>query len=423
MTQFNKSSLTKVNGVSYLIPFILVTSLFFLWGFAHSLLDVLNKHFQEILHISRAQSGLVQFSLYGGYFLMGLPAGLFMKRFGYKKGIILGLLLYAAGAFFFYPATHIQTFWSFLLGLLIIACGLTFLETAANPYVTVLGPHQRAAQRLNFSQSFNGVGWMLGPMVGGLLIFSSGPTAPENQFASLAIPYVGIGIVVLLVAALFWRTHLPEVKEHSHYDGEVTGFATKPLYKYPHFVFAVVAQFIYVAVQTGINSFFINFVTETPLSTGAISNQQASIILSLGGMGLFMAGRFIGSALLTWFKPNRLLALFSGINVLLLALVVAGLGWTSIIALCGSYFFMSLMFPTIFALGIRDLGDHTKKASSFLIMAVAGGAVCPMFMGHIADIYSMSIGFVIPLLGFGAIGMYGLWGYKYKVPKQAVVNV
>lgn len=404
----NRSLVRMNDGTNYLVPFVLVTSLFLLWGFAHSLLDVLNKHFQEILHVSRAQSGLVQFSLYGGYFVMAIPAGLFMKRFGYKRGIILGLLLYAAGAFFFYPATHIQTFWSFLLGLFIIACGLTCLETAANPYVTVLGPPQRAAQRLNFSQSFNGVGWMLGPLVGGMLIFSNNGNN-ENQFSSMAIPYVAVGIVVLLVALLFWRTHLPEVKEHSHAEATGNPITDLPLYKYRHFVLAVVAQFFYVASQTGINSFFINFVTETMPS---ISNQTAAVILSLGGMGLFMAGRFIGSALLSWFKPNHLLLLFATINILLLAVVIAGAGWASIIALCGCYFFMSLMFPTIFALGIRDLGSKTKKASSFLIMAVAGGAVCPMIMGYIADISSMAIGFLVPLAGFAVVAAYGLWGYR-----------
>src|ERR1035437_2113940 len=203
--------LKSTDGTNYLVPFILVTSLFFLWGFAHSLLDVLNKHFQDILHVSKAQSGLVQAAVYGGYFLMAIPAGLFMKRFGYKKGIIFGLLLYATGAFLFLPAIQIGAFWAFLVALFIIALGLTCLETAANPYSTVLGPKDSAEQRLNLSQSFNGLGWILGPLVGSIIIF--GGASSGNVFASLAIPYVGIGIVVLLIAALFFKTKLPEINE------------------------------------------------------------------------------------------------------------------------------------------------------------------------------------------------------------------
>jgi MFS transporter, FHS family, L-fucose permease len=435
------------NGNSYLFPFILITSLFFLWGFAHSLLDILNKHFQEILGVSKAQSGLVQAAVYGGYFFMAIPAGMFMKRFGYKKGIIFGLLLYAFGAFLFYPAVYIQTFPPFLLALFIIALGLTCLETAANPYSSVLGPPERAEQRLTFSQSFNGLGWVFGPMVGSLVIFAT--AGDGNKFTSLSIPYVGVGIVVLLIAALFWRTRLPEINEaiteHAEYtEKEETNFmqAYKSLLHYRHFVLAVIAQFFYVAAQTGINSFFINYVTEIfqTVSEGkilgdgiinkvigwvaaanpdiksqqAIFNTTAGILLSLAGMGLFMAGRFLGSLFMSWFKPRNLLTVYALICVLLMAIVISGVGAVAIIALCLTYFFMSIMFPAIFALGLKNMGNHTKRASSFLVMAIVGGAICPYFMGMIADHYTMRLGFVLPLFCFAFIVYYGIRGSVVK---------
>ena len=444
-TTTTKSSLVSINGISYLLPFILVTSLFFLWGFAHSLLDVLNKHFQDILHVSKAQSGLVQAAVYGGYFIMAIPAGLFMKRFGYKKGIIFGLLLYATGAFLFLPAIEIGAFWAFLTALFIIALGLTCLETAANPYATVLGPKRLAAQRLNLSQSFNGLGWILGPLVGSILIFGGSGTG--NVFASLAIPYVGIGIVVLLIAVLFYKTKLPEINEaqteHVEYTeaeeaNNIIGF--KSLFHYRHFMYAVVAQFFYVAAQTGINSFFVNYVTDifnslsksNVIGSGIINsiidmvstanpsitdkvqlfNTTAGIILALGAMGLFMTGRFIGSILMTWFKPNKLLLIYALCCIILTAIVVTGAGFIAIVALCLIYFFMSIMFPTIFALGLKDLGSHTKRASSFLVMAIVGGAVFPALMGYIADISSMKTGFLVPLFCFVVVFFFGLYGYK-----------
>jgi len=433
------------DGRSYLAPFILVTSLFFLWGFAHSLLDVLNKHFQDILHVSKAQSGLVQAAVYGGYFLMAIPAGMLMKKYGYKKGIIFGLLLYAFGAFLFYPAVHIQQFWAFLLALFIIALGLTCLETAANPYSTVLGPKESSAQRLNLSQSFNGLGWILGPLVGSLVLFgTSDPSA--DQFASLAIPYIGIGIVVLLIALLFVKTKLPEINEAQVEHVEFTqaeevnaAIAYKSLFHYRHFLWAVVAQFFYVAAQTGVNSFFINYVFDifksmesgqvighgfltsilNMVGSGKPLNDDlykttAGIVLAFGGMGLFTIGRFVGSAMMGYFKPNRLLLFYALACMILTGIVISGAGAVAVIALCLIYFFMSIMFPTIFALGLRDLGSHTKRASSFLVMAIVGGAIFPAFMGYIADISTMSIGFTVPLICFAFVFYFGLRGYKTK---------
>ena len=408
MEKKSVSLIKSEDGTSYLIPFILVTSLFFLWGFAHSLLDVLNKHFQDILGITKAASGWIQAALYGGYFLMGIPAGLFMKKFGYRKGIIFGLLLYAFGAFLFFPATYVQTFQFTLLCLFVIACGLTFLETAANPYTTVLGPKHSAAQRINLSQSFNGLGWMIGPTVGGLLILGN-TSGGENKFSSMALPYMVIGSFVLLVAMLFIFTRLPEINEEKGEHHEV-GEIVKPFWKHRHFRFAVMAQFFYVAAQTGINSFFINYVTET---MPAITPEKAAYMLSVGFF-FFWFGRVSGSIVMKWIKPNRIIAAYALINVIAMATVIANLGWISIIALFVTYFCMSVMFPTIFALGIKGLGTQTKQASSYLVMAIVGGAICPVFMGYIADVSGMQVGFIVPLICFIIIFFFGSYGYKTK---------
>ena len=416
-----KNDRQKLVTQGYLIPFILVTSLFFLWGFAHGCLDVLNKHFQELLSMSKAKSALVQFVFYGGYFLMAVPAGLLMHRFGYKKGIIFGLSLFCAGAFLMLPATFIQTFGSFLACLFIIACGLTCLETAANPYTTVLGPSVSAERRINFSQSFNGLGWIAGPLIGGLLIFSG--NSGENKFSSIALPYMLIGTLVFFVAILFWRVTLPEVKEEFHTSGNNASdndVTWKNLFRHKHFILAVIAQFFYVAAQTGVNSFFINYVTE---EMPAISNQAASRILAFGGMGLFWLGRFTGSTLfMRLAKPNRLLATYALMNVITMSLVVAGLGWISVVALFTTYFFMSIMFPTIFALGIKDLGPLTKKGSSLLVMSIVGGALIPVLMGRIADVSTMAIGFIVPLCCFAFIFYFGLDGYKVRIADKQIIN-
>jgi FHS family L-fucose permease-like MFS transporter len=440
-----KSLIANPRGGSYLVPFVLVTSLFFLWGFAHSILDVLNKHFQEILGVSKAQSGLVQAAVYGGYFIMALPAGMFMKRFGYRKGILLGLFLYAGGAFLFYPAIHIQQFWAFLAALFIIALGLTCLETAANPYSTVLGPPERAAQRLNLSQSFNGLGWVIGPIIGSLILFAT--TSGDNKFATLAIPYIGIGIVVLLVAILFIITKLPDIDEAAMQsagisdEGEADRTSKKSLLHYPVFVFAVAAQFFYVAAQTGINSFFINYVTDIYHASEAhvvpgmpalhrltewvgsmnpgisehqkLVNTTAGLMLSFS-FGLFMLGRFLGSLFLTWVKPARLLAIYALSCIVLTGLVISGAGIYGIIALSLIYLFMSIMFPTIFAMGLKGLGSHTKRASSFIVMAIVGGAVFTPLMGLIADHSSMKTGFLVPLVCFGVV-----LGFALSVGRRA----
>ena len=392
--QRKRSLVAAPGGGSYWLPFVLITSLFLLWGFAHGLLDVLNKHFQGVFTMSKAESGLVQFSTYIAYFLMALPAGAFMRRYGYRRGIILGLSLFAAGAFGFIPAAFLHASTPFLLALFVIACGLCILETAANPYVTVLGPSEGAAQRLNLSQSFNGLGWILGPFVGGLLIFG----APEGDALALAKPYILVGSVVLVVALLFCFTRLPEVKSEA--EEETAALAPErgvSLWRQGQFVRSVVAQVCYCAAQTGIFSFFINYVTEVDPS---ISNLQASRILAFGGMALFMMGRLTGSVTMRWLAPRRLLATYALLSALCMGLVITSWGLLSLYALYLSFFFMSIMFPTIFALGLEGVGaDNTKKASSFIVMGVAGGAFSPMLMGYIGET-TMAVGFVVPLCAF-----------------------
>ncbi len=392
--QKKQSLVAAPGGKSYLVPFILITSLFLLWGFAHGLLDVLNKHFQGVFTMTKAESGLVQFSTYIAYFLMALPAGAFMKRYGYRKGIIMGLLLFAIGAFGFIPAAFLHSATPFLIALFVIACGLCILETAANPYSTILGPPASAAQRLNLSQSFNGLGWILGPLVGGLLIFG----ASEGDSMALTKPYILVGGIVLFVALLFFFTKLPEIKPEE--EEEVTAIVEeKPaasLWKRRQFVRSVVAQFCYCAAQTGIFGFFINYVTE--MDPG-ISNLRASRILAFGGMALFMIGRLSGSFTMKWLAPGRLLTWYSLLSAVCMALVVASVGTLSLYALYLSFFFMSIMFPTIFALGLEGMGVYTKKASSYIVMGVAGGAFSPMLMGYIGE-ENMALGFIVPLIAF-----------------------
>src|SRR5665647_383836 len=371
----------KLTTKENLLPFILITALFFLWGMAHGMLDVLNKHFQVVLGISKAKSGLIQFSVYMAYFLMALPAGIFMKRFGYKKGIIMGLLLFATGAYIIVPASIIQSewsFWIFLTGLFILGCGLATLETAANPYTTKLGPKDSAARRINFSQSFNGLAWVIGPLIG-LYIYGNQSMVEGEKLASLILPMAIIGLVVLAVAFIFMRLPLPEISEEESGHpvpmgaDEENEFPDKPLIKQGHFVKGVVAQFCYVAAQTGIFSYLINFVTDES-QYPRFDVKNGPYFLSIG-FALFMIGRMSGSYMMGFLKPSRILALYSGLCILLLPIVSLNFGWISLVSLYAIFFFMSIMFPTIFALGIRDLGPQTKKASSFIVMAIVGGCL------------------------------------------------
>ena len=391
---------------NYLLPLILVTSLFFLWGMAYGLLDVLNKHFQETLNITTTRSTLLQAAYFGAYFLIALPAGIFINKYGYKRGIILGLLLYATGAFLFFPAAQNANFNFFLIALFILASGLACLETAANPYITVLGKPESSAFRLNLAQCFNGVGSFIGPVIGANLFFGQ---ENSDNLDSVKMVYLIIGGVVVLIAALFMRTPLPEIKESKLVSAEILD--QKPLFSHSNFTGAIVAQFFYVAAQVGIAALFINYCTAPGNN---IDNAKAAYLLGVA-MVLFTVGRFVGTGLMKFISPNKLLTLFALINIGLSAVVVLGFGTISIYALMTIFFFESIMFPTIFALGIKDLGHHTKKASSFIIMAIVGGALVPVVMGFLTDHYSIHIAYLVPLVCFIVVTWYGWTGYKVKI--------
>ena len=557
------------DGKNYLFTFVLVSSLFLLWGVCNGMIDVLNKHFQDSLNVTKAQSALVQFANYMGYFFMAIPSGLLARRFGYKGAIIIGLALVATGAFWFIPATHIGTYWAFLLGLFILATGLTCLETVANPYTTVLGPADSSAVRINLAQSGNGVGWMIGPVLGGFFVLSATGEANTSN-AELYKPYLIVGVVVSLLTLIFVFAKVPDLhaEEECKVEGVPGRASVKPMFKRSHFVMAVAAQFFYVAAQTGVFSYFVNYIaadtpvlgqraaallpgkmiypaamfsandikdvsafaaklqndpdaktrpvseflwsqfsagtagllTNAPASTAAtesdrkdllkkqttgiakdlnrtvktnllydaqrfagatlspetrqlmvqnpdgeqlirlnrslledvypidemarspslqtagfrITDQGAGTLLSFGAFGLFLLGRFTGSVALRFFKAHMMLALYSALNVLMMLLVMFPLGWWSVAGLFLSFFFMSITYPTIFALGIHGLGEQTKKAASFIVMAIVGGAIMPMFMGWLADNWGMRVGFLMPLICFVFIATYGAFWQKLE---------
>ena len=385
------------DGKNYLWPFVLVTSLFFLWGLAHSILDVLNKHFQETMDgVGKTESALVQAVMYGGYFVMALPAGQIIKRYGYRAGVITGLLLYGIGALLFIPGGQLLSFPFFLFSLFVIGCGLTCLETSANPYVTVLGNAEGAARRINLSQSFNGLGWIVGPLIGGHFAFAVGADK-----GSIAIPYAIIGVVALCVALVFAQVKLPEVQADGVAQTE-SAHATDSLWQHRNFVYGLIALFLYVAAQTGINSFFINYVTEH----ASVSNVNASLLLGFGGMGLFMVGRMGGSWLMLRVRAERVLLYCAVGATLAMAVLLSGAGVAGVAAFMLCYLCESIMFPTIFALALKGVGQHTKRASSFLIMSIVGGAIAPVLMGLIADHASMAMAFIVPLCCFVVIAAY-----------------
>jgi FHS family L-fucose permease-like MFS transporter len=401
----SRSLFRTPDGQNYIFIFLLVSSLFLLWGFCSGLLDNLNKHFQNTLNLSKFQSGFVQWAFYMGYCLVALPAGMISRRFGYKGGIIVGLALAALGAFWFVPATHINTYWAFLLGLFVLACGLGCLETNANPYTTVLGPTESGATRINMAQTCNGFGWISGMFIGSSIILSATQEVNTSN-AKLYIPYLGIAIAVAILLVIFIFAKVPDVRAQEEFKAEAKGSGKKPLRRRSHFTLGVVAQFLYVAAQTGIFSFFVNYVR----ANIADSTDRSAGYLQTLAFVCFAGGRFFGSAVVGLTRPHRALAGYAVINTLLMVLAMACGGWSGVVAIMASFFFMSIMFPTIFALSIRGLGDHTKLGSSVLVMSIVGGAIMTPLMGFIADKGGMRIGFVIPLIAFAVIAVYGaLW--------------
>jgi MFS transporter, FHS family, L-fucose permease len=372
--------------------------------------DVLNKHFQNVLHVSKSQSGLVQFSVFGAYAVMGIPAGLFMKRFGYQRGVLLGLLLFATGAFLFVPAANAASFSFFRVSLFVLACGMATLETVAHPFVASLGPQATSDQRLNFAQAFNGVGTIIGPTIGGMFILSTSVAADLHSVKQI---YIIIGIVVLLVAAGFSFVKVPssntafDPHQDQTVDQQIVA-VPKRLFQHKHFTWAIVAQFFNVAAQGGTWAFFINYGHEKM----GLSDEKASYYFGLS-MVLMMIGRFAGTFLMRFIKPNRLLAAFALANIVMCIIVAQSAGWVSFIALLMINFFFSIMFPTIFSLGLKDLGHHTQQASSFIVMGVVGGAVFPPLMGLIAN-KDVASAYYLPIICYAVIFLYGLKLYKSR---------
>ena len=505
------SIFTSSTGKNYAVTFALISSLFFLWAVCNGMIDVMDKHFQDFLHLTKSQSANVQFAHYLGYFLMALPAGWLARRLGYKGGIIAGLMMVALGCLWFIPATQISAFWAFLLGVCVVSMGLTFLETIANPYTTVLGAPQFAAVRINLAQSANGVGWILGPIIGGLFFYAdpgihqahidsgahkasidhcvpcqqkkadlagglanqraklhehhvlTNPSAEAlNACTSCAamgdswlrneltkvdnkchvcitsahqtvwIPYAFIAGVVILLSFVFFKADIPDiVNEDDYHLDDAVAVPHKSIWAHGHFTGAVLSQFVYVAAQAGIFSFFINYIVEDmPALTATMkeswsfliggasgselrngswfaTEQGATKLLSLFGFSLFLLGRFAGAGLLNKLAAHKALGIYALINVVLMVLIVAKLEWISVVALFLSFFFMSIMFPTIFALGIHGLGSKSKLASSFIVMAIMGGALLPKLMGKLGDDYGMSAGFAVPAGCFLIIAIYG----------------
>jgi MFS transporter, FHS family, L-fucose permease len=408
----------------YVVPFILVTTLFFSWALAAQLNDVLIRQFQKALDLTRGQSGLIQTAFYGGYFLGALPAGLAMRRLGYKNGILIGLALYFIGALLFYPAAEMRTFAFFLAALYIIAFGLSFLETAANPFVAVLGPPETAAARLNLAQSFYGVGAFLGPFLGGIFIFSG----VEHSAAELAamspgdleayriseaeavqLPYLAVAAGVALIATLIAWARFPAIDEGS--SSTAVGFrrSFRKLLRVRHLTLGVLTQFLYVGAQVAVWSYFIDFIKDVSPQT---TERSAAHLLSFGFLAL-MAGRFSGAFIMRRWPAAKLLSLYAVINVGLTIVAIVASGWVAIGALWLTIFFMSIMFPTIFALGVRDLGPLTKVASSLMIMAIIGGALVPPLVGYVADVTgSLQTALLIPLGGFCAVFAYAMFGQE-----------
>jgi FHS family L-fucose permease-like MFS transporter len=422
-----QSMFVAADGKNLFVTFALVSSLFLLWGFCNGMIDVMDKHFQQELHLNLAQSAWVQFAHYLGYFLMALPAGWLATRLGYKGGIIAGLLMVAVGGFWFIPATKIAAFWAFLLGVCVIAAGLTFLETIANPYTTVLGDQRYAATRINLAQSCNGIGWFFGPIAGAMFFYGKDAQGKSTGAETLWIPYAGVGVVVLVLAIMFFFANVPDIKTEDDYHlDDSTPSVSHSIWSHPHFVFAVIAQFLYVAAQAGIFSFFINYMTSQvppipeswktgwmqswfePGKPGAIalSDQGAANLQSLGFL-CFLTGRFIGAGILRKYAAHKVLGLYGVMNVAVCMLVFLKLGWASVAGVFLSFFFMSIMFPTIFALGIHGLGLRAKKASAFIVMAIMGGAILPKLMGAVGDNYGMSKAFIVPLGCFAFVAFYG----------------
>lgn len=387
---------TTLTNRQYFVPFVLITSLFFLWGFARAILDLLNKHFQNTLDISITQSSFIQVTTYLGYFITAIPAGWFINRHGYRLGVVLGLLLFGFGSLLFIPLSALHSFNTFLIALFIIGCGLVFLETSANPYVTELGAKETATSRLNFSQSFNGLGSLFATFIVGQFLFG----APIGE-RDVVVPYTILGILVLFIAFVFSRVHLPEMKHADSSDDEVKGTRIMKLFRYhPLFVFGLFALLAYEVSEISINSYFINFMT----GEGYMDDNTASVVLTIA-LGFFMVGRFVGSWLMQYIRAEILLLICAAGSVTCMIVVLLGLGKVSMAALISNYLFEAIMFPTIFSLALNGLGNLKKSAASLLMMTPIGGCGF-LLMGIIADASNLITPFIIPFFGYFVVLLF-----------------
>ena len=410
------------NQTSYKLPFILVSSLFFLWGIANNLNGILIPHLRKALQLTNMQSTFVDTAVYFAYFITAIPAGLILKRFGYKKGIITGLVVFSIGAFLFIPAANLRAYNIFLFGLFIIGCGLTILETAANPYASKLGDPETATSRLTLAQSFNGLAVFIAPVIGTIFIlsgkeFSSTDLAAmsdadklsylSSEAASVKMPYLSLGIFLLAIAVLFLVNNFPELKEEED-DNQEKGSLSSAI-KHKHLVWAVIAQFFYVGAQVCVTSFFIRMA----IAGGGVDEKTAGYYLSVYGI-LFMIGRFAGSAIMRYVAPQKLLSLYAAVCILLSFVAIKTDGQYVVVALGGLGFFMSIIFPTIFALGINGMKSNTKPASSLLVMSIIGGAIFPVIMGNIIDRFGddIQIGYIVPMVCYVFVLYFGIKGYK-----------
>ncbi|WP_091169028.1 L-fucose:H+ symporter permease [Mucilaginibacter gossypii] len=398
----------------FVLNFIFVTALFLMWGVLHAMSDVLNKFFQGALNVSKSQSGLIQLSVFGAYFVMSIPAGYFLKKFGYKPGVLLGLALFATGTFLFVPAANAASFGFFRIALFVMGCGMATLETVAHPFAAALGDQRSSDRRINFAQSFNALGATAGPFIASWFLFGTAASDTADM-STVKLLYVSIGGVLILLIIAFALLRVPVLDDpHKVVAGRDPGALNvdiapaKKLYQHSHFVWAAVAQFFNVAAQAGTWAFFINYGHEVMGFSDLSAGRYMSIF-----MAMMMAGRFVGTYLMRFMAPNKLLTAFAFGNILMCLIVAQGLGWTSYIALMMINFFFSIMFPTIFSLGLKNLGAHTQQASSFISMGVVGGAFFPLIMGTIAN-HDVAKAYYLPIVCYLIIFLYGYRLYRVK---------
>ena len=414
-----------------LVPFFLVTALFYLWAIPNNMNDVLIPQFMKAFELSRFQAVLVQSAFYMGYFLLAMPAAIFMKRAGYKAGIVTGLLLFSAGTILFWPAALAQSYPFFLGALFVIASGLAFLETASNPFIAQLGDPRSSERRLNFSQAFNPLGSITAALVGTKFIFSGITLTPAQisamqtantykaylQQETLRVkgPYIVLSVVTVIWAVLVLRTKFPDIRSEHEHAGHPEEGSFRHLFTQRHFVFGVLAQFLYVGGQTGIWSYFITYVQDYT----TVSEKTAGYFLT-GTLGMFLIGRFSSAMVMKFVRPNILMGVYATINIALMSLTVFHPGWMGVWAAFATSFFMSLMFPTIFALGIKNLGPNTKIGGSVIIMSIIGGAALPLLMGLIAVHFrDLAIAYLVPLVAFIVIALYSFFGSQ---PQETVTG-